>query len=250
MVGVETDCAAAVAGLHAIHVQVDVISQPIDVLRCDRLVVVVATEKVAAYTLSLPPVVPKASRVLTKSDYLRRIRLLVAVKDTKSDASATSDNTTERQRYLFVNPEFSPPAEATGSPAVAGRDAYIEWAWSPRGTETMCPFWAVQRLTRKQLETAASASDEYMERVGVRRRFNVELRPYVMSCVNIAIATRGGIVNLTRTLEVPFLVNTVDVEDGAELILEVHERWRTQPAKRNWKHAHLEHEVKKKKLSH
>ena len=58
---VEAACATAVAGLHAIHVQVDVVSQPIDVLRFDRLVVVVATEKVAAYTLSLPPAVPKAS---------------------------------------------------------------------------------------------------------------------------------------------------------------------------------------------
>ena len=32
----EADCATAVAGLHAMHVQVDVVSQPIDVLRFDK----------------------------------------------------------------------------------------------------------------------------------------------------------------------------------------------------------------------
>ena len=84
---VAADCAAAVAGLHAIHVQVDVVSQPIDVLRLDRCVVVVATEKVAAHTISLPPVVPKASRVLATSEHPHAIRLVVSVKDTKSDAS-------------------------------------------------------------------------------------------------------------------------------------------------------------------
>ena len=241
----EADCATAVAGLHAMHVQVDVVSQPIDVLRFDKgHVGVVATEKVAAGMISFPPVVPKASRVLTKSDHPHAIRLAVVVKNTKSDASAAGDNTTERQRYLFVNPEFSPPVEATGSPAVAGRDADIEWAWSPRGTETMCPFWAVQRLTRKQLDAAASASDEYMERVGVRRRFNVELRPFVMSCVNIATASRGGIVNMTRTLEVPFIVNTVELEDGEHLFLEVHDRvQKAATPKRDWKHAHRQQEI-------
>ena len=108
----------------------------------------------------------------------------------------------------------------------------------------MCPFWAVQRLTRKQLDTAASASDEYMERVGVRRRFNVELRPFVMSCVNIATTSRGGIVNMTRTLEVPFIVNTVELEDGEQLFLEVHDRvQKAATPKRDWKHAHRQQEI-------
>ena len=79
-------------------------------------------------------------------------------------------------------------------------------------------------MTREQLDAAASASDEYMGRVGVRRRFNCGLRPYEMSCVNIATTTRGGIVNMTRTLEVPFMVNTVDLEDGVQLFLEVQDR--------------------------
>ena len=103
----------------------------------------------------------------------------------------------------------------------------------------MCPFWAVQRLPRKQLDAAASASDEYMERVGVRRRFNCELRPCVMSCVNIATTTHGGFANMTRTVEVPFMVNTVDLEDGEQLFLEVQDRGQKErPQTRDWKKAH------------
>ena len=63
------DCAAAVAGLHAIHAQVDVASQPIGVWKVDRIVFVAANCKVAASTISLPPVVPKASQVLPTSEH-------------------------------------------------------------------------------------------------------------------------------------------------------------------------------------
>ena len=108
----------------------------------------------------------------------------------------------------------------------------------------MCPFRAVQRLTRQQLDAAAAASDEYMGREGVMLRFNVELRPYVMSCVNIATTTRGGIVNMTRTLEVPFMVNTVELVDGKQLCLEVQDRVQKEVStKRDWKQAHKQQEI-------
>ena len=244
----QADCAAAVAGLHAIHAQVNVTAQPIDVCRVESTVFVAANAKVAAETIALPPVVRKASMMLRKSEHPHAIRLTIAVKRVREeDATGCSDNTTARQRYVFVNPEFSPPIEATGSPAVAGRDAAIEWEWDPKGNETMCPFWAVQRMTRRQLDAAASASDEYHARVGVRRRFNCELRPQVMTCVNIGIAIHGGVVNMTRTLEVPFLVNTVDLEDGEHLFLEVHEPGQKEENKRDWKQAHQQSEAYTKK---
>ena len=97
-------------------------------------------------------------------------------------------------------------------------------------------------MTRKQLDAAASASDEYHVRVGVRRRFNCELRPYVMTCVNIGTAIHDGVVNMTRTFEVPFLVNTIGLEDGEHLFLEVHQLVQKEE-KRDWKQAHQQSEA-------
>jgi len=245
----QADCAAAVAGLHAIHAQVNVSAQPIDVCRLERQYFVIANAKVAAETIALPPVVPKASKVLTSSTHPHAIRLSIVVKRVcEKDEKDCSDNTTARQRYVFVNPEFSPPIEAMGSPAVAGQDAAIEWQWDPKGNETMCPFWAVQRMAGKQLQAAASADMTYLERVGVRRRFNCELRPHVMTCINIGMTILGqGPVNMTRTLEVPFLVNTIELEDGEQLFLEIQEAARKPEITRGWKQAHHQSEQASKK---
>ena len=138
---IQADCATAVAGLQVIHAQVNVSAQPIDMCRFEGQYFVIANAKVKAETIALPPVVPKASKVLTSSAHPHAIRLSIAVKRVcEKDETDSSDNTTARQRYVFVNPEFSQPIEATGSPAVAGRDAAIEWQWDPKGNDTMCPF--------------------------------------------------------------------------------------------------------------
>ena len=245
----QADCATAVAGLHAVHAQVNVSAQPIDVHKLDGHCFVIANAKVNAGTIVLPPVVPKASKVLPISTHPHAIRLSIAVKRVcEKDETDSSDNTTARQRYVFVNPEFSPPIEAMGSPAVAGQDAAIEWQWNPKGTETMCPFWAVHRMTRKQLQAATTADCTYLERVGVRRRFNCELRPHVMTCINIGMTILGqGPVNMTRTLEVPFLVNTIELEDGEQLFLEIQEAAPKPEKPRGWKQAHHESEQASKK---
>ena len=211
-----------------------------------------ANAKVAAATIALPLVVHKASKVFTQSwapACNNAIRLSLSMLRTcENDAKERSGSTAARQRYVLVNPEFSPPIEAARSPAVAGRDAAIEWQWDPKGTDTMCPFWAVRRMTRKQLDAAANASDEYHERVGVRRRFNCELRPYVMTCVNVGITALGhGPLTMTRALEDPFLVNTVDLEDGEQLLFEIQELALKTVTKRDWKQAHHQLEATKHK---
>ena len=245
----QADCATAVAGLHAIHAQVNVSAQPIDVHKLDGHCFVIANAKVKVGCIVLPPVVPKASKVLPISTHPHAIRLSIAVKRVcEKDETDSSDNTTARQRYVFVNPEFSPPIEAMGSPAVAGQAAAIEWQWNPKGTETMCPFWAVQRMTGKQLQAATAADCTYLERIGVRRRFNCELRPHVMTCINIGMTILGqGPVNMTRTLEVPFLVNTIELEDGEQLFLEIQEAAPKPEITRGWKQAHHQSEQASKK---
>ena len=77
---VQADCAAAVAGVHANHAQLNVSAQPIDVCRLGQQYFVIANAKVPAETIALPPVVPKASKVLTESGHPHAIRLTIAVK--------------------------------------------------------------------------------------------------------------------------------------------------------------------------
>ena len=143
-----------------------------------------------------------------------------------------------------MNPGFLPPIGATGSPAVAGRDAAIEWQCDPKSNDTMCQFWVVQGMTRKQLN--ANANGEYHARVGVRLRFNCKLLPHVMTCVNIGIAILGqGPLTMTRALEVPSLVNAIDLDDGEQLFLEIPEAAHKPVTKRDWKQAHHESEAHK-----
>jgi len=77
----QADCATAVAGLHAIHAQVNVSAQPIDVHKLKGDCFVIATAKVNAGGIVLPPVVPKASKVLTSSAHPHAIRLSIAVRE-------------------------------------------------------------------------------------------------------------------------------------------------------------------------
>ena len=51
---------------------------------------------------------------------------------------------------------------------------------------------------------------------------------------------------MTRTFEVPFLVNTVDLEDGEQLFLEVPEVALKPVPKRDCKHAHHKLDANKK----
>ena len=91
-------------------------------------------------------------------------------------------------------------------------------------TETL----RLHRVCDGGTQAAAHAADEYTHQVGVSRRFNCELRPYVMTCVNIGVAVHGGVVKMTRALVVPFLVNTVDLEDGEHLFPEIQETGQKQ----------------------
>ena len=52
---------------------------------------------------------------------------------------------------------------------------------------------------------------------------------------------------MTRTLEVPFLVNTIDLEDGEQLFLEIQEAARKPEITRGWKQAHHQSEQASKK---
>ena len=116
-------------------------------------------------------------------------------------------------------------------------DAYDTWLWTQN--ETMHPFWAVRRLTHKQLSAEAHRAhvDGKMQ-----PRFNCAIKKHMMSCVAVgAVGTEH--LNTTRTCQISFLTNSVDVKEGEELVLEVADKKgvETKP-KRTWRDAFREEE--------
>lgn len=97
----------------------------------------------------------------------------------------------------------------------------------------MHPFWAVRRLTEKQL-----ARERSQVRLGqLLPRFNCELRNFSLSSVSLAIIGLNTL-NRTKLLGVPFLTNVHPLEACEELILEVVEKTKeAKPVKRSWRDA-------------
>ena len=110
----------------------------------------------------------------------------------------------------------------------------------------MHPFRAVRRMTRKQLAREVALAAEGKYHGTMRPRFNCETEAITLSCVTIGVV-RSETVNTTRVFEVPFLTNTVDLEEGEELILEVGKKSRVkEQQKRTWKQAFKAEEQKEK----
>ena len=97
----------------------------------------------------------------------------------------------------------------------------------------MHPFWAVRRMTQRQMSRETAEAKE-----GERRlRFNCRLEVVSMSCVSVGVV-KSQSVNTTRVCNVPFLTNSIEVDEGEELILEVREKTHEEKAtKRTWRDA-------------
>ena len=71
-------------------------------------------------------------------------------------------------------------AEMEGLGDDAGKE---EWVWGPQGAETMHPFLAVRRMTRKQLAKEAAEP-----KVGqITPRFNCQIVEQVLTCVTVGV---------------------------------------------------------------
>ena len=114
-----------------------------------------------------------------------------------------------RERELCVIPEFKAPYKKETTTAVA--DASPEWIWSETNAETMNPFWAVRRLTEKQLQAEVASVTE-----GIAPRFNCEFVHTEMSLVSIA-KIGGKAHNHLRMFQVPFLTNSLPLLKGCLL---------------------------------
>ena len=102
-------------------------------------------------------------------------------------------------------------AVAEDKQAQTQETAVVEWSWGEGSEETMHPFWAVRRLTQKQLE-----QERVNQPLGqIKKRFNCKLQTLTLSAVNIA-TVKGKCLNLTRLLHVPFLANAFALQKDEE----------------------------------
>ena len=232
----EADQAAAVAVLHNLHEGFDVSSQSVELWQRDSHPYAVATAKLAANAILLPPCVPKQSKVHRRSEHPCAVTLTAKVmRSTQMTVQPGKDNIL-RVREYSVMPEFKvPEKEAHLKTAVA--DGAPQWIW--RDNESMHPFWAVRRMTAKQLTHAQLA---HKAATGWSPRFNCTLEMQTLSAVCLAVVG-GQALNRTRIIEVPFLTNNVPVEEGEELILEIGEKEKKTAPKRSWQSAMKDEEM-------
>ena len=246
----EADKAAAVAVLNSLHANFAVDLEPIEMWqqaghgdKAGRSYVT-ATRIASPGEIMLPPCVPKQSTVLERSEHPYTVE--IALRVVRPTDTQVGDDTPLRKVSFFVNPEFKTPkhqeVNAAGSDVAAVAD---EWIWGPLGDHTMHPFWAVRRMTQRQMSREAAEAKE-----GARRlRFNCRLEAVSMSCVNVGVV-KSQSVSTTRVCNVPFLTNSLEVDEGEELILEVREKTQVQrETKRTWRDAVKEANQKKEATS-
>ncbi len=193
---------------------------------------VVASKDAEAGAIRLPPCAPKAAKVFHQSTHPHRVRFLVTCK-AQSAVAAASDNVDQRgetvqESVYFAIPGLKPPSIDEES-ADAPTDAM--WVW--KGDETMCPFWAVRRLTGSQLaaEQAKSRAEPSSPHAVA---FNCGLQDFEFTQVCVG-AFLDDSVSYTQTVRVPMLTNTARVREGEELILEVVERQKEKKRVENWR---------------
>ena len=196
----------------------------------------VAACDLPANTLELTPRVPKAAKVHATSSHPHRAIIKVqqktapagGLRQTKKEPmkAAVAEGKTAT---FFVTPEFKgpngpkdvPAAKAAASASGGSDDAAIEaggsgvaavaasksvdaavavhlWEWG--GDESLHPFWAVSRLSAKELEKKNAE--------GLARQvFNMELVDKEFSVVTVG-AVNAESVTMTTMVTVPIMVNS------------------------------------------
>jgi hypothetical protein len=246
----EAEKTSAVAVLHTLHTTYDVTKEPIDVWTNHKgICYVTAQTKTDPGVIRLPPCISKTCKVYDRSEHPHAVQMSLEVRGNPGgDATARDESVDAPKITYYVNPEFKPPKHTESKNAVAGADVLNEeksdvtavadpWVWGPPGSETMHPFWAVRRMTKNQMarEAATASCDLVSNRV--LPRFNCKLQIQVLSMVIVGVVV-DVTVNSTRTCEVPFLTNSLQLEEGEELFLEVYDTEKSHkkdPAKRTWK---------------
>lgn len=225
----EADRAAADAALHNLHEHADYAEPGVDMVSWGDRTSVVASRAVAKSEVNHPPCAPVQSKVHDKTDHPFSVNINLTVMHTAQDAVG-ADNAVARRTSFYILPEFNYPARQ--DPTNAGTPQ--EWACSETGVETMQPFWAVRRLTRKQLE----CEQDKTKIGGLRLQLNCELTVQPVSVVCVA-TMNGSVCSRMRIFDISSLTHTLPLGQGEELILEVNEKARQErpTAERTWRDA-------------
>ncbi len=111
---------------------------------------------------------------------------------------------------LYVNPEWKAPE--------ADRDDPESWNW--QNDESMHPYWSIRRLSQQRLGEAT---------------FNMTTKPLEFTVCTIG-AISGQYLGVTMKVTVPFMTNSVEIPQGAELLLEEEDKQRKEKQKsKTWK---------------
>lgn len=245
---VEADMGSAVAVLHSIHTNFAA-QGPIEVWQLSAKVFVTATYASPPGEVLLPPCVPKGSKVYASTVHPNAVEISLKVfKNNEQIAVQIHDESLMmRTGTYFLHPEFKIPKRKEKKITELGEDEIEEdakpshltavadeWDWSEEGSTSMHPFWAVRRLTRKQLAIEVQKFSTTAPEKNPPR-FNCCLeRQTVSSCV-VGVASNGAGVNTTRLWEIPFLTNSVQLDEGEELIMEAIEKAAPKTKAPSWK---------------
>ena len=188
---------------------------------------------------------------------------------------------------FFVLPEFKPPRRKRADPKTAVADPtevadltevaeLDEDAWIWNGDETMHPFWAIRRLTTAQLfkeqipsklavdpkeqdaaQPASEPNEQKPSQLAAKPeelrgsepmpRFNCQVGHLAMTSVNVVMWSEHECTTITRTVHVPFIVNTEPLAKGEELILHLEKEKSASTRKRTWRDEHAEEMRKNQK---
>ena len=240
------DKACAIKVLHCIHERFAVDKEPINVWQLNGHNSVTAIHKTRIRGIMIPPCIPKQRGVLDTSVHPHTVPIKVCVRNVLDDPGDHTTPDILRESTYFVNPEFRPPPQAptavaacvaTASMGAATAPAAVaEWAWGKNSDWSMSPFWAVRRTSPSVLaKEVAQCIPGSKKRPP---RFNCTLEDTTLTDVFIGvIGSACTPCNLTRTVDVPILVNFVEVASDEELILEIADKIETKKA-RTWKDQH------------
>lgn len=227
---IEATKSTAVAVLHGLRdLSTDALAF-LEVVQQGSRVAAVTTKDVAAYTILLPPCVPKQSKVFEHTEHPHAVMLTEKVMRPTEGQAKVGTEKILKETNMFVNPEWKVPKQQT---AVAG--VTPEWSWNDGGNDTMHPFWVVRRMSAERL--AKARCEPVQGNISkMLPRFNCELKIHRISAVNIAVINDKAM-NSTRVVEVPCLMNMLDLVKGEELILEVEDPKPVEKKRsRDWKH--------------
>ncbi len=235
----DADKAAAVAVLHSLHENYDATSQEIELWHVEKHSIVVATTEVAVGGILLPPCVPKQSKVAERTEHPHAVRLISKVMFPSPESVQPDAVAVQRERTFWVLPEFK---IAQDHLVQFGQSQWTHPSRFEGSDETMHPFWAVRRMTKRQL--AREVTDQKPGKPSLS--FNCELKIHTISAVTVGLV-HAQVTNRTRLFEVPFLSNKVSLLPGEELILEIDDNNKQKEGKkRTWRDSVKDNAKKKK----